>query len=222
MLPEDMKESQIKLFEWFRPCINYGEVQFFFLKEKLQCVWLTQLDLQRTCEYGSIRRIESLCSMLLCIPLSKSEAVLGAESCLLWMVNNKYLLMTNIRRAGKASLSLENRTIQPTDKMCAISPGLQRREKNRRDLAVLYDCLTVLSLTSQQLFMLLPNCLNGKCSNYHLKFIFTGLQIWGLSHFWQFLHFFMLVQYIIFDFSVSWDFTFSRYVNEDRDIYLKT
>lgn len=58
--------------------------------------------------------------MMFCNPFSKSEVVLGAESCLLWMLNNKYLLMTNIRKAGKASLSLENRTIQPNDKMCSV------------------------------------------------------------------------------------------------------
>lgn len=30
MLPEDLKESQIKLFEWFQPCINYGNINLFY------------------------------------------------------------------------------------------------------------------------------------------------------------------------------------------------
>jgi hypothetical protein len=60
-------------------------------------------------------------SMILCTPLPKSKLVSNAESCLLWILNNKYLLMINIRRSGKASLSFGNKKIEPADRVFAIS-----------------------------------------------------------------------------------------------------
>lgn len=174
MLPEDMKKSQIKLFASFREGINYQEVQnIFFLEEKLQYVWFTQPYIRRRCERGSSReRTESqapLSSMMLCPLLPKSEVGLSAESCLLQMLNNKYLLTTNIRRAGKVSLSLQNETIQPTDKVCAIRVGPHRREKNRKELAMVHISPPMLSLTSQQYSIGSSNCLNVEFSYCYLK-----------------------------------------------------